>query len=67
MSSIDRRTRFATLSLVTGRSAAETIRAGGDAKPDSSIPDGWFRDEVGYVGDVDAGAHACAYQALGPA
>jgi hypothetical protein len=58
MSSTVRRNRFATLSLVTGAFADELIAAEGHAKPGASIPDGWFRDEVGYVGDTEASAAA---------
>jgi hypothetical protein len=67
MSSIDRRKRFAPLSLVAGPSAGEPICPDGHAKPESSIPDGWFRDEVGYVGDTEAGAQAYAYLSRRPA
>jgi hypothetical protein len=52
MSRVNRRTRLGILSLVSGSAAAVLASTDHHATSAEPLPEGWFCDEVGYVGDA---------------
>ncbi|MFL9932702.1 hypothetical protein P0D88_26495 [Paraburkholderia sp. RL18-103-BIB-C] len=61
MSVANRRASSARLSLVLNKLSAAAIPARREATTAEPMPQGWFDEEVGYIGETPAGARFPAH------
>jgi hypothetical protein len=61
MSVANRRASSARLSLVVNKSSAAAIPPEREATTGEPMPQGWFDEEVGYIGETPVGARIPAH------